>query len=76
MKASSRVALADTLFPITSQSRQFRAKAILMIYSVPPFLYLSLVTQEMHAWLAGSDARVAVLHCKGTCLDLFLPLLE
>ena len=47
-----------------------------MIYSVPPFLYLSLVTQEMHAWLAGSDARVAVLHCKGTCLDLFLPLLE
>lgn len=34
-------------------------------HSVPPFLYLSLITQEMRAWLSGSDTRVAVLHCKG-----------
>ncbi|KAI9460796.1 hypothetical protein HD554DRAFT_2132406 [Boletus coccyginus] len=33
-------------------------------HHVPPFFYLPLVTREIHAWLSGSDARVAVLHCK------------
>ncbi|KAH0834861.1 hypothetical protein J3R83DRAFT_10489 [Lanmaoa asiatica] len=33
-------------------------------HHVPPFLYLPLATREVHAWLSGSDARVAVLHCK------------
>ncbi|KAF9239297.1 hypothetical protein BU15DRAFT_88079 [Melanogaster broomeanus] len=33
-------------------------------HHVPPFPFLSLVTMEIHAWLAGSRARVAVLHCK------------
>ncbi|KAG9311695.1 phosphatases II [Chiua virens] len=33
-------------------------------HHVPPFVYLSLVTREIHAWLSGSDSRVAVLHCK------------
>ncbi|KAF8553363.1 hypothetical protein OG21DRAFT_1604164 [Imleria badia] len=33
-------------------------------HHVPPFMYLPLVTREIHAWLSGSDARVAVLHCK------------
>ena len=35
--------------------------------SVPPLLYFPLVTQEIHAWLSGSDAQVAVPHCKGSC---------
>ncbi|KAF8434799.1 hypothetical protein L210DRAFT_3410026 [Boletus edulis BED1] len=33
-------------------------------HHVPPFLYLPLATREIHAWLSGSDTRVAVLHCK------------
>ncbi|KAF8838930.1 hypothetical protein BDN67DRAFT_824432 [Paxillus ammoniavirescens] len=33
-------------------------------HHVPPFSFLSLVTREIHAWLSGSKARVAVLHCK------------
>ncbi|KAI6158198.1 hypothetical protein BKA82DRAFT_4068421 [Pisolithus tinctorius] len=33
-------------------------------HNVPPFPYMSLVTREIGAWLSGSDARVAVLHCK------------
>lgn len=32
--------------------------------SVPPFSYMSLVSREIGAWFSGSDARVAVLHCK------------
>ncbi|KAF9226378.1 hypothetical protein BS17DRAFT_777148 [Gyrodon lividus] len=33
-------------------------------HHVPPFSFLSLVTREIHTWLSGSKARVAVLHCK------------
>ncbi|OAX40534.1 hypothetical protein K503DRAFT_675442, partial [Rhizopogon vinicolor AM-OR11-026] len=33
-------------------------------HHAPPLAILSLVSREMHAWLAGSKDRVAILHCK------------
>lgn len=60
-------------FPDHQSVPSLRASTILSIHSVPPFAYLPLITREIHAWLSGSDARVAVLHCKGTCLCLLLP---